>query len=134
MALSSNITTRNIRVTATAQFIDDESEPKDNRYFYAYRITIKNEGTETVQLLKRYWLIINSDGEEREVQGDGVVGKTPTLSPGQSFEYISGCPLETDWGTMEGHFTFVSHLGAEFDVRIGRFFLTITEQETLTVT
>jgi ApaG protein len=133
MSLSSDLVTRNIRVTATAQFIEDESNPSENRFFYAYRITIKNEGSDTVQLLSRYWLIINSFGEEREVHGDGVVGKMPTLSSGQSFEYISGCPLETDWGTMEGHFTMMNQLNEKFDVKVGRFYLTVTEQETLTL-
>lgn len=127
MALNSNAITEDIRVEARAQFIPDESSPEESRYFFAYQIKITNESDHTVQLLSRHWLIINSEGQERTVNGNGVVGKQPILMPGESFNYVSGCPLDTEWGTMEGRYDFQNDDGERFQVDIDRFYLTTTE-------
>lgn len=82
------------------------SDPGTNRFVFGYHITITNKGSQTVQLLARHWVILDADGERRDVRGSGVVGRRPVLEPGNSFEYNSGCPLGTPWGTMEGSYTF----------------------------
>jgi ApaG protein len=92
---------------------------------FAYRITIANEGTKRARLLSRHWVIINGDGDREDVQGPGVVGKTPNLAPGDDFEYTSFCPLDTEWGTMEGTFQMQREDGSTFDAVVGRFFLTV---------
>lgn len=132
MILSSEKITNGIRVTAVAQYIEEESNPAENRYFFAYRIMIENVGEEIVQLMSRHWYIINSEGDQREVKGEGVVGKKPQLVPGKQFEYISGCPLDTEWGTMEGYYEMRNQFGEKFRVDIGRFYLTLTEAEAIT--
>jgi ApaG protein len=124
-SLTSNTITEGIRVRATAMYLPNESEPIENRFLFAYRITLSNEGTETAQLLSRHWIIINGDGDREDVEGPGVVGKYPLLERGEVFEYTSFCPLNTDWGTMEGTFTMQRDDGSKFDVRVGRFYLTM---------
>lgn len=90
---------------------------------FAYRITIKNEGVQRVRLISRHWVIINGDGDREDVEGPGVVGKFPTLAPGEEFQYTSFCPLDTEWGTMEGTYRMQREDGSLFDAVIGRFFL-----------
>jgi len=119
----SETTTREIRVTAISEYIDEKSDPAEDRYFYAYTITIANNSPRRVQLLSRHWIIIDSEGERQEVHGPGVIGKTPTLAPGESFTYTSFCILETGFGTMEGSYRFLDDEGTMFDVQIGRFYL-----------
>lgn len=123
----SDITTHGIRVGATAYYLPEESEADDGRFFFGYRIVIHNTRDDTVQLLTRHWDIIDGDGDIKQVDGKGVVGEQPTLQPGQAFRYNSFCPLETSWGTMEGHYQFRAEDGKRFDVVIDRFYLT-TEQ------
>jgi ApaG protein len=123
--------TEDIEIRAIAQFIPEESEPEQRRYFFAYQITIRNVGVRPAKLLNRFWKIINSDGEQRIVEGSGVVGKQPYLRPGEQFQYVSGCPLDTEWGTMEGHFQFIRDDGQLFKASIKRFYLTHTEIETI---
>lgn len=125
--------TEDIEIKAVAQYIPEESEPEQSRFFFAYQITIRNVGVRPAKLLNRYWKIINSDGEEREVEGSGVVGKQPYLRPGEQFQYVSGCPLSTEWGTMEGHFQFIRDDGQLFNAKIKRFYLTDTEVETISM-
>lgn len=120
---NSSATTRGIRVTAEAQYLDSESDPSHGRHFYVYRIRIANDGTETAKLLSRHWIILDANKRREEVQDEGVVGKQPVLEPGGTFEYTSYCPLRTSWGTMEGSYTFVTDDGEEFQAAIGRFFL-----------
>lgn len=122
-SLTSNTITEGIRVRAVAVYLPNESEPLEDRFLFAYRITLSNEGTETAQLLSRHWIIINGDGDRDDVEGPGVVGKYPLLEPGAVFEYSSFCPLNTAWGTMEGTFTMQRDDGRKFDVAIGRFYL-----------
>lgn len=100
--------------------------PKENLYFFVYFITIINRSETTVQLLKRHWDIFDSNGEKRYVDGDGVVGETPVLEPGQSFEYNSGCNLSTELGYMAGHYVMKKLTDeSEFKVEIPRFQLIV---------
>ena len=87
------------------------------------RIIITNEGTEPAKLLTRHWIILDANGNRKDVKGPGVVGEFPNLAPGESFQYFSGCPLPTQWGTMEGTYTMERENGDRFTARIGRFFL-----------
>ena len=93
-------TTDGIEVTVRPDFLDEESEPDDGRWFWAYTVVIANHSEETVQLESRYWRITNALGAVEEVSGPGVIGEQPVLSPGDSFQYTSGCPLNTPSGTM----------------------------------
>ncbi|HVX83816.1 MAG TPA: Co2+/Mg2+ efflux protein ApaG [Phycisphaerae bacterium] len=119
----SDTTTDGIRVGATAFYIPEESSPDEDRYVFGYRIVIVNEGLHPATLRSRHWVIIDAEGQAKEVSGDGVVGQQPRLSPGQAFKYTSYCPLGTSWGTMEGTYHFTRDTGDEFDVVIGRFYL-----------
>ena len=116
-------TTRNIRVAVEPNFLEDQSEPEEGRYLWAYSVTIENKSSETVQLLSRYWRITNSRGVVREVRGDGVIGEQPILKPGQAFEYTSGAPLETPSGFMTGAYRMRSTSGESFDIGIPMFAL-----------
>jgi ApaG protein len=116
-------TTRDIAVTATPHFMAEQSDPEQGRYFWAYRIEIANQGQETVQLLSRHWIITDGDGKIQEVRGEGVVGEQPTLAPGASFTYTSGCPLSTPQGIMTGTYLFTTDQGEAFTVTIPAFSL-----------
>ena len=109
---SSTRVTEGIRVTVQASYLPNESRPELNNYLFAYKIKITNEAhPTTVKLMSRRWTIIDSAGRQREVNGQGVVGQFPELAMGESFEYQSGCPLNTNEGSMEGHFEFYSRTG-----------------------
>ena len=99
-------TTRSIRVSVKPAYLEDQSDPPEGRYVWSYAVTIENRGTETVQLLSRYWHITDAHGRIQEVRGPGVVGEQPVLEPGQVFEYASGCPLQTASGAMVGRYQF----------------------------
>ena len=129
--IKSDTLTEGIRIQALAQYIPDESKPDQKQYVFVYKIRISNEGNEWAKLDSRYWKIINADGEEKEVKGPGVVGYYPTLEPGQHFEYTSWSPLDTEWGTMEGYFTFHRKDGGVFNAEINRFYLAISARVTL---
>lgn len=128
---NSDTTTHGIRIEAAARFLPEESV--HSRYHYVYRIRITNEGESQAQLQSRHWVIIDSHNHREEVVGDGVVGERPDLGPGESFEYTSFCRLRTDWGTMEGTYTFTRADGESFDADIGRFFLVPTADNAITV-
>lgn len=115
--------TRSIRVTVTPRFVPEESSPESGRYFFAYTVEIANLGMERVKLTARYWRIVDGLGQSQEVRGAGVVGKQPTLGPGESFTYTSGCPLTTPDGTMEGAYVMVTETGEAFDAEIPAFHL-----------
>jgi ApaG protein len=115
--------TRGIRIRVTPQFLEEESEPDEDRFFWAYTIDIINEGAETVQLRSRHWRITDAAGRTEEVRGPGVVGKTPVLSPGTSFRYTSGCPLPTPSGIMVGSYQMTTEAGELFNVDIPAFSL-----------
>lgn len=117
-------TTRGIRVSVRPVFLEDQSEPDQGRYVWAYRVQIENAGRETVQLLRRTWRITDAHGRTLRVHGDGVIGEQPTLEPGEAFEYTSGTPLETPSGFMEGEYHMVVPLSGEaFDIAIPAFSL-----------
>ncbi|MCP3981282.1 MAG: Co2+/Mg2+ efflux protein ApaG [bacterium] len=115
--------TREIRVRVTSRFVPERSDPARDAWFFSYDIRISNEGTETVQLLSRHWIITDSNGKVEEVRGPGVVGQQPTLGPGESFSYTSACPLATSFGTMHGTYQLVTGTGEPFDVEIAPFAL-----------
>lgn len=120
---TSDTITHGIRVRAAAHYLPGQSSPAEGRYMFAYRIVISNESASSVKLLSRHWVIINGNGVRQDVEGPGVVGKTPALEPGGSFKYTSFCPLDTEWGSMEGTYRMERDEGEEFDAVIGRFFL-----------
>lgn len=122
----SDTTTEGVRIRVAAQFVPGESDPDQGRHTFAYRVLIANLGAGPVKLLSRHWVIKDANNETREVRGPGVVGETPELAPGESFEYMSSCPLQTAWGTMEGSYTMRRGDGSLFRARIGRFFLART--------
>jgi ApaG protein len=97
-------TTRAIEVTVQPSFLDDQSDPDENRFVWAYRVRIYNRGQETVQLLRRNWRIVDGKGQVTEVEGAGVVGEQPVLEAGDVFEYTSGTPLTTPSGFMQGSY------------------------------
>ena len=116
-------TTRQIKVSVHPEYSAERSEPSDSRYFWIYAIEIVNEGVRTVQLTHRHWKITDGHGRLEEVKGPGVVGEQPTLAPGQSFRYTSGCPLTTVSGIMAGSYRMVDDEGNAFDVDIPAFSL-----------
>ncbi|MCB0520147.1 MAG: Co2+/Mg2+ efflux protein ApaG [Lewinellaceae bacterium] len=98
------LTTQGIKISVEPFYLPHESIPMQQRYVHAYRITIENKGEHTVQLRRRHWFIVESNGVQREVEGEGVVGLQPVLSPGESHQYTSWCPMMTDLGKMYGTF------------------------------
>ena len=121
----SDTTTNGIRVQVTTQFLPERSMPGENQYFFTYHIRISNLGDEPAQLVSRHWVITNTEGEEREVRGDGVVGEQPLLRPGASFDYTSFCDLTTAVGTMHGGYRMVRPGGETFEARIAPFTLAV---------
>ena len=124
-------TTRSIRVTVRSFYLADQSRPDEGTYVWAYRIRIENFSRETVQLLRRTWLITDARGRTQRVQGAGVVGQQPVLEPGEAFEYTSGTPLETPSGFMTGTYHMVTtDSGEAFDVTIPAFSLDSPDADT----
>jgi ApaG protein len=116
--------TRGIKVRVRSFYLDDQSAPEDGRYVWAYRVAIENHGAETVQLLRRTWLITDARGRTQRVHGEGVVGEQPVLEPGDAFEYTSGTPLELPSGFMTGEYHMIATASGEaFDVAIPAFSL-----------
>lgn len=122
--------TRGIRVEVDPVYLPEQSDPegaatKGPVFVFGYTIRITNLGDEPVRLLTRFWRIVDADGEERIVEGQGVVGEQPEIEPGRYHEYSSFCPIETPWGTMEGRYGMRVESGSRerFDVAVGRFFL-----------
>jgi len=115
--------TADILVSVEPTFLEDQSEPDDNHFVWAYTVTISNEGADKVQLMNRHWQITDAAGQLQEVRGPGVVGEQPVLEPGQSFEYTSGCPLNTPSGFMVGAYEMTREDGSVFEVRIPMFSL-----------
>ena len=115
--------TRQIEVVVEPFYLDEESDPAENRYIFGYRITILNNSDDTVQLRSRYWQITDGYGHVEEVSGPGVVGEQPRLDPGDTYEYSSGCPLDTPSGMMYGTYRMETDDGESFDVAIPAFSL-----------
>ena len=112
-----------ITISVDTRFLDDQSAPADNRYAFAYTITIANHGSVGARLLSRHWIITDGNGKVHEVQGDGVVGEQPWVRPGDDYEYTSGAVLETALGTMHGSYQMVADDGTRFDAFIPAFVL-----------
>jgi ApaG protein len=121
----SEATTRGIRVQVEAQYIPDRSAPDRSQFFFAYHVTVSNTGDEAAQLVSRRWVITDGEGEVQIVEGPGVVGEQPLLTPGTSFEYTSFCPLPTPYGTMHGTYRMVCPDGATFEAVIAPFTLAV---------
>ena len=120
---SSKAVTRGVRIEVSTQYDPSRSFPEHNRWFYLYTVEISNDGSETVQLVSRPWIITDATGHVEEVKGPGVVGESPVLEEGESFEYTSGCPLTTPYGSMHGTYQMVTADGDRFDAKIGEFVL-----------
>ena len=116
-------TTGSITVKVLPAYIDDQSDPSESRYVWAYHVRVENNGSFTVQLMTRHWIIADGNGRVHEVKGEGVVGEQPVLEPGDVFEYTSGCPLNTPSGIMRGTYGLVDEAGNSFDVEIPAFSL-----------
>jgi len=110
-----------IRIEVETSYLDEQSDPKERRYVFAYTITIRNEGLVAARLLTRHWVITDANGKVQEVRGDGVVGEQPHLKPGQGFRYSSGAVLETPVGAMQGSYEMVTDDGMRFDAPIAVF-------------
>jgi len=124
MAENYSKTTRGIRVSVRSFYLEDQSEPDESHYFWAYKVKIENHGREAVQLLRRTWHITDAHGRTQHVHGAGVVGEQPLLEPGEAFEYTSGTPLDTPSGFMSGAYHLVAPASGEnFDVAIPAFSL-----------
>lgn len=113
--------TRQIIVRVAVSFLAEQSDPSSRRWFWSYHVRIENGSERAVQLLSRSWTIVDGRGTIHEVIGDGVVGEMPLIAPGASFDYVSGCPLDTPEGAMNGSFRMVDENGGAFDVDIPRF-------------
>ena len=118
---SSVATTCGICVRVAVSYLAEQSNPALNRWFWSYHIRIENGSDRSVQLLSRSWTIVDARGTVHEVRGEGVVGETPLIAPGSSFDYVSGCPLDTPGGSMSGSYRMVDEDGSIFDVAIPRF-------------
>ncbi len=114
-----------IDVSAESIFVRDQSAPDDDKYVFAYTVTINNMGSVTAQLRSRHWIITDGQGKVQEVRGEGVVGEQPRLSPGESFRYTSAAMLETPVGTMHGSYQMLADDGTEFDAPIPPFGLAL---------
>jgi ApaG protein len=122
-------TTRAIQVTVEPSFVENESSPEDNRFFWAYRIEIANLGEEVVRLRSRHWRITDANGKTEEVRGAGVIGKQPVLKPGETFSYTSGCPLPTPSGIMVGTYQMQNEQGEMFTIQIPAFSLDMPDAQ-----
>ena len=112
-----------IRVDVATSYVEDQSNPTEGRFVFAYTITIRNEGQVAARLMTRHWIITDANGKVQEVQGEGVVGEQPYLKPGQGFRYSSGAILETPVGSMQGSYRMVADGGEVFDAPIAPFTL-----------
>src|ERR1700720_4200433 len=121
--------TREIEVKASPRFLPDRSSPENGYFFWAYTITLTNNGNETVQLKTRHWRITDAHGRLQEVRGAGVVGEEPVLKAGEAFEYTSGVPLQTPSGFMVGNYGMVSAAGEHFDIEVPAFSLDSVESK-----
>jgi ApaG protein len=114
-----------ISVSARPQYVGAQSAPEDDRYVFAYTITIENVGTVAAQLISRHWIINDAGSQTQEVRGLGVVGVQPLLQPGEKFEYTSGCQIASAVGTMRGSYQMVAEDGTTFEVTIPEFTLAV---------
>jgi ApaG protein len=116
-------TTRDITVRVAVSYLAEQSDPSSSRWFWSYHVRIENRSNRAVQLLSRSWTITDGRGAVHEVHGEGVVGEMPLIAPEGSFDYVSGCPLDTPTGAMGGSYRMVDEDGSAFDIEIPRFHL-----------
>lgn len=116
-------TTGSVTVRVSVSYLAEQSAPGDDRWFWSYHVRVENHGEGPVQLLARRWLIMDGRGNASEVVGEGVVGEVPVIAPGSSYDYVSGCPLATPTGSMEGAYQMVGESGDGFEVEIPKFAL-----------
>lgn len=118
--------TEGIKITVESYYQPDYSNPANNEFMFAYRITIENSNAYPVQLLSRHWYIADSNGSKKEVEGEGVVGVQPKILPGEKYQYVSGCNLRSDMGTMAGTYTMLNlYTKQTFEVQIPQFKLLV---------
>lgn len=115
--------TRGVVVRVSVSYLPEQSEPARGRWFWAYHVRVENESEQAVQLLTRHWIITDGRGARHSVEGEGVVGEQPMIEPGGSFDYVSGCPLATPTGSMQGNYHMMGEDGSGFDVAIPQFAL-----------
>ena len=121
LVTTSEAVTQGVRVEVSARYSPEHSEPQSSRWFFLYTVLIANESEREVQLINRSWTIVDGTGKTQEVHGAGVVGKQPRLEPGESFEYTSGCPMATPFGSMHGSYEMQRGDGSRFEAEIGLF-------------
>lgn len=115
--------TDGVTVRVSVSYLSEQSEPGRGRWFWAYHVRIENDGPRAVQLLARHWIITDGRGQRHSVEGEGVVGEQPRIDPGGSYDYVSGCPLATPTGSMQGSYRMVAADGRQFEATIPRFAL-----------
>jgi len=113
--------TAGVMVRVSVAYLAEQSSPEAGRWFWSYHIRIENQRDTAVQLLARHWVITDARGDIHDVRGQGVVGDTPRIEPSESYDYVSGCPLETSSGAMAGEFHMVDEYGSTFDIKIPPF-------------
>jgi ApaG protein len=123
LAPMSDAVTDSIRVEVMSQHSRENSRPQQGEWVFEYTVRITNQGSQTVQLLSRHWIITDASEHIEEVRGPGVVGEQPTLAPGESFQYSSWCPLKTPIGKMHGTYRMTRQDGSAFDITIAPFAL-----------
>ena len=116
---------QNIQILVETDYIEDQSSSSDDRFVFAYTITIENTGVMPAKLLTRHWVITDSNGKIEEVEGEGVIGEQPVIQPGEAYSYTSGAILETDVGTMSGSYQMIDEDGRPFDANIPEFVLSV---------
>ena len=115
-----------VKVSVEHSYQPEYSDPAQQEFLFAYKITIENNNSFPVQLLRRYWFIADSTGENREVEGEGVVGVQPVINPGKSYQYISTCNLQSELGKMKGMYLLENlHHKKTFEVIIPEFQLQV---------
>jgi ApaG protein len=112
-------------ISVRPQFVPEHSRPDEDKFLFAYTVTIRNTGDVAAQLISRHWIITDANNKVEEVQGLGVVGEQPTLQPGEAFEYTSGCPIATPVGSMRGSYQCVAADGTRFEAPIPEFLLSM---------
>jgi ApaG protein len=118
VAISGDLTVR-----AAVSYLPEQSAPDQGRWFWSYHVRIENSGERTIQLLERYWKIVDGRGNVHEVRGQGVVGEMPVIPAGDSYDYVSGCPLDTSAGSMSGHYVFIDEDSERITAEIPEFAL-----------
>ena len=117
--------TQPIMITVITEYLTEQSQPEENRYAFAYHITIKNQSVRSAKILTRHWIIVDANQERKEVHGEGIVGKRPIILSGDKYEYTSAVVLDTPVGTMEGSYQLVDDGGVTFNAPIQLFLLSI---------